>query len=40
MVVRVEEKAHQMCQVPIKETSESEPLVKCRKRSDNVKTEG
>ena len=40
-VVSVKEKAQQrMCQVRIKETSASEPLMRCRKFRDDVKTGG
>jgi len=39
LVVSVEEKAWQgLCQVGIKEMSESEPLMRCRKIRDGVKT--
>ena len=39
MVVSVEEKAWQrLCQVWIKEMSESEPLMRCRNIRDGVKT--
>jgi hypothetical protein len=40
-VVSVEEKAsRRRCQVRIKESSASEPLMMCRKRRDDVKTGG
>jgi len=40
-VVSVKEKAWQrLCQVRFKETSASEPLMKCRKLLDGVKTGG
>ena len=40
-VVSVKEKARQrLCQVRIKETSGSEPLMRCRKYLDDVKTGG
>ncbi len=40
-VVSVEEMAQQrLCQVRIKEASASEPLMKCRKQKDDVKTGG
>ena len=40
-VVSVREKAWQrLCQVRIKETSTSEPLMRCRKSSDGVETGG
>ena len=40
-VVSVKEKARRgLCQVSIKETRESDPLLKCRKRRDDVKTGG
>ena len=40
-VVSVKEKAWQrLCQVRFKETSASEPLVRCRKYKDDVKTGG
>jgi hypothetical protein len=39
MVVSVKEKALWKCQVTVKETSVSEPLMTCRKRMDDVKTE-
>jgi len=39
--VSVEEKAWQkLCQVRFKETSASEPLMRCRKSKDDVKTGG
>jgi hypothetical protein len=39
LVVSVEEKAWQgLCQVRIKEMSESEPLMRCRNIRDGVKT--
>ena len=40
VVVSVKEKARQTCQVSLKETNASEPLRKCRKRRDDVKTGG
>ena len=41
MVVSVKEKAAaRLCQVSIRETNASEPLMKCRKRRDDVKTGG
>ena len=40
-VVSVKEKARQrLCQVRFKETSASEPLMRCRKYKDDVKTGG
>ncbi len=38
MVVRVEEKAHKMCQVWTTKMSESEPRLKCRNVEDDIKT--
>jgi len=38
IVASIKEKAQRMCQVRIKETNVSEPLMKCRKRIDNIKT--
>ncbi len=41
LVVSVEEKAQQrLCQVRLKEASASEPLKRCRKSKDDVKTGG
>jgi hypothetical protein len=34
----VTEKAHRMCQVGTEKANVSEPLMKCRKRSDDIKT--
>ena len=38
MVVSVAEKAHEMCQVRTEKANVSEPLLTCRKRSDDIKT--
>ena len=41
IVVSVKEKGRaRSCQVRIKETNKSEPLITCRKRKGDVKTEG
>ena len=37
-MVSVTEKAHKMCQVGTEKANVSEPLMKCRKRSDDIKT--
>jgi len=37
-VVSVTEKAHEMCQVGTEKANVSEPLMKCRKRSDGIET--
>jgi hypothetical protein len=37
-VVSVTEKAHKMCQVGTEKANVSEPLMKCRKRSDDIET--
>ena len=37
-MVSVTEKAHRMCQVGTEKANVSEPLTKCRKRSDDIKT--
>lgn len=37
-MVSVTEKAHEMCQVRAEKANESEPLMKCRKRSDVIET--
>jgi hypothetical protein len=37
-VVSVAEKAHMMCQVRAEKANVSEPLMNCRKRSDDIKT--
>jgi hypothetical protein len=40
-VVSVKEKGKaRLCQVSVRETNASEPLMTCRKRKDDVKTEG
>ena len=37
-MVSVTEKAHKMCQVGTEKANVSEPLMKCRKRSDDIET--
>ena len=37
-MVSVTEKAHEMCQVGTEKANESEPLMKCRKRIDDIET--
>lgn len=37
-MVSVAEKAHKMCQVRTEKANASEPLMKCRKRIDDIKT--
>ena len=37
-MVSVTEKAHEMCQVRTEKANVSEPLMKCRKRSDDIET--